>query len=122
MRRDNRSARSGRCCLPPGLQQCAAAPAIASWVQACPHWQAETAARDVVHPKNALRLPGRVNRLFPIRFPQVSVSLDRGAREKEMAAQLLSAAYPDCVQAQNMAKGFLRLLEGAVTTPMSPRR
>lgn len=44
--------------------------------------------------------------------PQVTLALDRGAREKEMAAQLLSAAYPDHVRSDGMAKGFIRLIEG----------
>jgi len=43
----------------------------------------------------------------------VALALDKGCREKELLAQLLSAAVPRCVSHQQLAKGFTKLLEGA---------
>ncbi|MCO5605027.1 hypothetical protein L7F22_059204 [Adiantum nelumboides] len=43
----------------------------------------------------------------------VSMSLDRHDREKEMAANLLSALYADVIEPDQLAKGFARLVESA---------
>jgi len=44
---------------------------------------------------------------------QVTMSLDHGAKEKELCAQLLSAACPQELPREQLVKGFTRLLESA---------
>jgi MA3 domain len=41
------------------------------------------------------------------------MSLDHGAKEKELCAQLLSAACPQELPREQLVKGFTRLLESA---------
>ena len=57
--------------------------------------------------------PGRDRHWMLSQRTQVTMSLDHGAKEKELVAQLLSAACPQELTHDQVGRGVLRLLDGA---------